>query len=96
MANNTGNKYGGRGLGTPNKITAELRKRINVFLSDNWDNMQKDFNQLEPKDRFIFYEKLLQYGLPRLQSTNLTSSYDFEQMTEDELSSIIHKIENLD
>jgi len=68
-------KTGGRKSGTPNKVTTDLRKRINDFLNDNWDNLQQDFNKLEPKDKLLFYEKLLQYGLPKLQSTELTGDF---------------------
>ena len=85
-----GNKTGGRKPGTPNKITTDLRKRINDFLSDNWEMLQEDFKQLEPKDRVNFYEKILQYGLPRLQSTELTS--DIERLTDQQLDYIINDL----
>jgi len=70
-----GTKTGGRKSGTPNKITKDLRERVNDFLSDNWDNLQDDFEQLEPKERVNFYEKLLQYGLPKMQHTQLASDF---------------------
>ena len=65
----------GRPVGSQNKVTVELRKRINDFLNDNWDNLQDDFEQLEPKERANFYEKLLQYGLPKMQHTQLTGEF---------------------
>ena len=42
-------KTGGRKSGTLNKVTTDLRKRIDDFLNDNWDTLQDDFNQLEPE-----------------------------------------------
>jgi len=62
----------GRPVGSKNHVTQDLRKRINDFLNDNWESLQEDFEQLEPKDKLLFYEKLLQYGLPKMQSTQLT------------------------
>jgi len=75
------NNPNGRPNGAKSKVTAGLRKRINDFLNDNWDNLEYDFAQLEPKERVNFYEKLLQYGLPRMQSI---STPDIKQ---------VHKIE---
>jgi hypothetical protein len=69
-----GTKTGGRKVGTPNKITRELRERISIFLSDNWEQMEADFKKLEPRERHIFYERLLSYGgVPKLQSMALTA-----------------------
>jgi len=80
----------GRPPGAENKASGSLRQRINKFLADNWEQMQQDFEALEPKDRLMFYEKLMQYGLPKLQSTTLTS--DFEKMTDEQLEYIIQTL----
>ncbi|MBT3384399.1 MAG: hypothetical protein HN778_03015 [Prolixibacteraceae bacterium] len=66
-----GKKTGGRELGTPNKLTSELRKRISEFLTDNWEQIENDFIDLEPEKRIALFEKLLHYSLPRLQATQL-------------------------
>jgi len=68
-----GKKTGGRKKGTPNEVTQELRERVLFFLSDNWSLIQSDFKKLEPKDRFIFYERLMSYGLPKLQSVGIAN-----------------------
>ena len=47
---------------------------------------------MDPKDRLMFYEKLLQYGLPRLQSTELKT--DFESFSDAQLDLIINKLMN--
>ena len=85
-----GHKTGGREKGTPNKITADLRERIHDFLSENWQFIQDDFKKLDPKDRLFFYEKLLQYGLPKLQSTELISN--IEQLSDQQLDFIINEL----
>lgn len=87
-----GEKTGGRERGTPNKLTADLRLRINDFLNDNWSSLQTDFNSLESKDKLNFYEKLLQYGLPKLQSTELTSN--LEKLSDQQLDFIINELKN--
>lgn len=60
-------KYGGRKKGTPNKDTKELRERINDLIDNNFDSIQADLDQLEPKERLDFLIKLFEYGLPKLQ-----------------------------
>ena len=66
-----GKKTGGRTKGTPNEVTKELRERVSNFLSDNWSLIESDFHQLEPKDRLIFYERLMSFGLPKFQSVGI-------------------------
>jgi len=61
-------KTGGREMGTPNKLTADLRERISDFLNENWEQIEKDFQTLEPEKRVMLFEKLLQFTLPRLQT----------------------------
>ncbi len=63
-----GSKTGGREQGTPNRVTGDLRKRINDFLNEKWDQIEKDFLVLQPEKRVMIFEKLLQYSLPRLQT----------------------------
>lgn len=65
-----GKKTGGRQKGTPNEVTKELRAKVSAFLSDNWSLIESDFKQLQPKERLMFYEKLMSYGLPKLQTIN--------------------------
>lgn len=67
-----GIKTGGRKSATPNKLTADLRERINDFLTDNWEQVENDFKNLEPEKRVLLFEKLLQYSLPRMQATQIT------------------------
>ena len=73
-------KSGGRLPGVENKISVTLRNQINDFLNENWQQVQADFQTLEPKDRLQFYERLLSYGLPKPapeQSTATTPKVDF-------------------
>ena len=65
MANNTGKKFGGRNLGTQNKVTKELKGLINDFLNDEWESIKKDFKALPPFQRILYFEKLLSYCIPK-------------------------------
>lgn len=75
----TGNPNG-RPKGTPNKSSKELREAINNLVSNNIDTLQSDIDNLEPKDRLAFIEKLFKYVIPPskeepIQVDNPQSSY---------------------
>jgi hypothetical protein len=62
----TGNPNG-RPKGTPNKITSAIRNWIVELINDNREQLQQDIQQIEPKDRLAFIEKLLPYVLPKVE-----------------------------
>ncbi len=85
----SGNKAG-KPKGTVNKTTTDLRQWINNFIEVQREQIQKDWEKLEPKDRVVLFEKLLKYLLPTLQATNLTT--DFEKLTDEQLQNIIDEL----
>ena len=70
MANTTGNKYGGRTKGTPNKITNELRRTLKHIVDDELQILQNNIKELLPKERLELLIKLLPYVLPKVQTLN--------------------------
>lgn len=68
-----GKKTGGRVKGTPNKATVMSKTIINALLADysNSGLMSNDFLALDSKDRLTIAEKLMQYVIPRMQSTSV-------------------------
>lgn len=66
-----GKKTGGRQKGTLNKTTTVNKQIITDLLLSYSSSglMDKDFMQLEPKDRMAVAEKLMQYVLPKMQAT---------------------------
>lgn len=76
----TGKKTGGRQKGTPNKATLLGKSAIVELLTDynNSGLMASDFATLDPKDRLAIAEKLMQYVMPKMQSTSvdLTTGQD--------------------
>jgi len=85
-------KTGGREPGTKNKVTLQLRQRITTFLEDQWQNLETEFSGLESKDKLVFFERLLQYAIPKLQATTLTT--DLDNLTDEQLDYIIESLLN--
>ncbi|HRO47687.1 DUF5681 domain-containing protein [Agriterribacter sp.] len=87
----TGNPNG-RPKGSPNKATKDLRRWVTTFIESQTDQIQQDWQQLEPKDRIVLFEKLLKYSLPTLQATSLTT--DLEKLSDEDLDRIVNEILN--
>ena len=71
-------KSGGRKAGTPNKSTQDMRAWIDVLLNDSRDLMISDLGKLEPKDRLMILEKLMQYTIPKQQSISVEAQIQAE------------------
>lgn len=72
MANNTGQKFGGRKKGTPNKTTAEIREKYQTLISESIDKLKEDIEALDPKDRIKAILELSKFVIPTLKATDLT------------------------
>ena len=68
MSKGKTNNPAGRPKGTPNRIGAELRERVIAFVEERWEQLERDFDDLEPRERMMFIEKLMAYTLPKLQA----------------------------
>ena len=68
MANTTGNKYGGRQKGTPNRMTKKLRVLLKDIIYQELEEVQERFSLLEPKQRIELIIKLMPYVLPKVNS----------------------------
>ena len=74
MANTTGNKYGGREKGTPNRITKELRSLLKDVMYDEIGALQERLDALNPKERVELLIKLMPYALPKVTSVSYTAN----------------------
>lgn len=84
----TGKKTGGRKKGTPNKSTVMGKEAIVSLLSDYSASglMASDFMTLDPKDRLLIAEKLMQYTMPKMQATAIDlKTSEHEKTIEDRL-----------
>jgi hypothetical protein len=68
MANTTGNKYGGRAKGTPNRLTKELRTVLKDIVYRELESIELRLDELEPKERIELTIKLMPYVFPKLDS----------------------------
>lgn len=78
----------GRPKGSKNKATTEIRERFKNFVENHIEDLDKHFNDLEPKDKFKFIIDISKFVLPTLKSIeqgdileNL-SNEDFEKLVE--------------
>jgi len=56
--NTTGNKYGGRTKGTPNKLTSKIKDKLSSIISEAINSL--DIESMSKSERL----KLIQLGLP--------------------------------
>lgn len=86
-----GKKTGGRKKGTPNKSTT-LGKEVIVSLLTDYSNsglMTSDFMALDPKDRLVIAERLMQYTMPKMQATAIDlNTGDREKTIEDRIAEL--------
>ena len=85
----TGNPFG-RPAGSPNKITADLRLKINAIVDKQIDSIEQDLQSLEPMQRLQIVEKLLSYCVPKLQAQSF--EIDFTKLSEDQLDYVINQL----
>lgn len=76
-------KTGGRKAGTPNKVTSLTKAAITQLLTDYKETglMDADFQALEPKDRMMIAEKLMQYTMPKIQSVEVDLGESLKKIT---------------
>lgn len=78
-------KTGGRQKGSPNKVTSAVKECISKMLTDytNSETFLKDFAQLEPKERLMIAEKLMNYIVPKMQSVAVEDTNKDKKSTVD-------------
>lgn len=77
----------GRPKGSPNKSTDELRSMFRDFLSANMERLQSDFDQLEPKDRLLFIDRVARLILP-------PPMHELQTLTDEQLDHLIYKLKS--
>lgn len=75
----------GRKSGVPNKSTEALRSLFSVFLQNNMDTLQTDFDQLEPKERLNFRERVAKLVLP-------APLHEIDKLSEEQFNELLNRI----
>jgi len=65
----SGNKSG-RPKGKQNRVTVDLRQRINEIVQNNVETIESDLQALDSKDRLLILEKLISYCVPKMKSVD--------------------------
>jgi hypothetical protein len=76
----------GRRPNTPNKTSDQLRALLTSFIEANINDLQANYNQLEPKEKLICFERLIKMVLPPLLNNEL------ERLSEQDLDLLILKL----
>lgn len=84
----------GRPKGSKNKLSGQIRERIQSLFNDNFQTIQEDLESMEPKDRLKFLTDLLPYLVPKLQTTTYSQTIDLDNMTDEDLDKLINRIVN--
>ncbi|WP_302458778.1 hypothetical protein [Mediterranea massiliensis] len=83
-------RLGGRAAGTPNKVSGTLKEWLTSLIDKNRDQIEKDLQDLEPKERLQMIEKLMQYVIPKQAAQQV--KLDFESMTDEQLQQLVNDI----
>jgi hypothetical protein len=70
----TGKKTGGRAVGTPNRVTGELRKSLKCIIAAELDALPATLSELPPKERLELLIKLLPFAMPKVN--HISGTYD--------------------
>lgn len=80
------NNRSGRPKGSPNRTSEQLRNVFQQFLETNLESMQRDFDQLEPKDRLMFIERIAKMIIP--------APITLEQLNDSALDALLDRLKN--
>ena len=58
----------GRPKGAKNKVTAALIERVEQLIANNFETLESDLRELEPRERVKAIISLLNYALPKRHS----------------------------
>lgn len=83
-------RLGGRAAGTPNKVSGTLREWLTSLIDKNRAQIEKDLQDLEPKERLQMMEKLMQYVIPKQAAQQV--KLDFDNMTDEQLQQLVEEI----
>lgn len=96
MANTTGQKFGGRTKGTPNKTSAQAREVLQNVIGKELDKLGTLLAKLEPIERVNALAKLLPYILPKKQEIEINTPDLTSEQRAQRLKELKDKLNNSD
>jgi hypothetical protein len=89
----------GRPIGSLNKTTKTTRDFIADLIDKNRAQIVKDLKSLEPFQRLLIIEKLMQYSVPKMNRTEVSVKENKDWLkprllTKAEAKEFLHQIEN--
>jgi hypothetical protein len=79
----------GRPKGARDRTTKEIKDLLNKFISKNLDDIQEQYDQLDPQQKLQFFERVLKYVLPQQRDINQT--IDVSNLSESQMDELINK-----
>ena len=76
--NNTGKKFGGRKKGVPNKLTAEVKKKVQSLLDGAIDSI--DLSECTTAERIRLIEIGLRYTLPTMKQVDKYPEIEYQSI----------------
>ena len=76
--NNTGKKFGGRKAGVPNKLTAEVKKKVQSLLDGAIDSI--DLSECTTAERIRLVEMGLRYTLPTMKQVENQPEREYQSI----------------
>jgi hypothetical protein len=71
-----GLKTGGRQKGTPNKLTSEIREKLNDYVYTEIDTLINNIDKIPIEKRLDLLTKILPYTIPKMSNIEVTSDND--------------------
>lgn len=78
----------GRPPRKPTDIT--LKERIFRFMDSHWEQIERDFMAMEPRERVQLFERFMAYKYPKPREMNL--DIQMEHLSDDQLDEIANRI----
>ena len=84
------NNPNGRPKGKPNRVTGEMRIWVQGLIDQNRETLEADLLALEPQQRWMVVEKLMNYCIPKQSS--IEADLSIPDLTNEQLDFIINRI----
>jgi hypothetical protein len=78
-----GQKTGGRKVGTPNRVSSELRKTLKGIIAAELDALPTTLSELPARERLELLIKLLPFALPKVNTISGTYDRDWASVSDD-------------